>query len=75
MNVDNDIMVVFEQIKDIPCQIIQNVIWYKDQFAGTMANKVIYGVIQGENISATYLLQDCKIDLSGVVLEYGNFIF
>lgn len=69
-----DILVLFEQIKDIPYQIITNVVWYKDQFAGTMMRHLIYGVVYGENISATYYLPEGKIELSGVILEYGNFL-
>ena len=56
-----DIMVLFEQIKDIPYQIITNVVWYKDQFAGTMMRHLIYGVMYGENISATYYLPEGRI--------------
>jgi len=51
-----DIMVLFEQIKDIPYQIITNFVWYKYQFAGIMMRYLIYRVVYDENISATYFL-------------------
>lgn len=71
-NDNNDIIVLFEQIKDVPYQIIRNVVWNKDQFAGTMMKYIIFGVVYNENISATYILPDGKVELSGVILEYGN---
>lgn len=71
-NDNNDIIVLFEQIKDVPYQIIRNVVWHKDQFAGTMMKYIIFGVVYNENISATYILPDGKVELSGVILEYGN---
>ena len=63
-----DIIVLFEEIKDAPYQTINNVVRYKNQFAGTMMKYIIYGVIYNENISATYLLPDGKINLSGIIL-------
>jgi len=63
-----DIIVLFEEIKDAPYQTITDVVRYKNQFAGTMMKYIIYGVIYNENISATYLLPDGKINLSGIIL-------
>jgi len=73
MNSGNDLIVLFSQINDLPYQIISNVVWNNDQFAGTMMKSVIYGVVYCENISASYILPDRKVDLTGIIIEYGNF--
>lgn len=74
MGKNDDMMVLFEQFRDLPYQIITNIVWYNDKFAGTMMRHIIYGVVRGENISALYLLPDGRMSLCGVVLEYGKFL-
>lgn len=68
----NDMIVLFEEMKENLLKI-SDIVWYKDQFAGTMMNCIIYGIVDNENISASYLLPSGKIDLSGIVVEYGSF--
>ena len=68
-----DLLVLFEKLNDFSCQIITDVIFYKNQFAGKMMKYIIYGFIDEDRISATYQLPDGKIDLQGVVLEYRKY--
>jgi len=64
-----DILVSFKELPEVPILIITNVVWNKDQFAGTMLRYNIYGVVYDENISASYILPEGKVDLTGVILE------
>ena len=68
-----DLLVLFEELGEMSYQIITNVIWYKNQFAGTMMKYIIYGVIDEDNISATFQSPNGKIDLQGVILEYKKY--
>ena len=68
-----DLLVLFEELNDFSSQIITDVIFYKNQFAGKMMKYIIYGFIDEDRISATYQLPDGKIDLQGVVLEYRKY--
>lgn len=71
MNYGNDMLVMLS--KDLEYQIITHVVWYKNEFAGIMSDCIIYGVVDKENISVSYLLPEGKVNLMGVVIEYGNF--
>ena len=68
----NDILVFINEYEDNPYHVIKNVVWYKDQFAGTMYKHIISGIIIGENLSVTYQSPTGKIELSGIVIEYGE---
>lgn len=72
MEKNNDMIVLFQEMHEIP-QVITNIVWYKDQFAGKMLNYIIYGIVYNENISASYILPEGKANLIGVILEYGNY--
>jgi len=72
MEKNNDMIVLFQEIHEIP-QVITNIVWYKDQFAGKMLNYIIYGIVYNENISASYILPEGKANLNGLILEYGNY--
>jgi len=72
MEKNNDMIVLFQEMHEIP-QVITNIVWNKDQFAGKMLNYIIYGIVYNENISASYILPEGKANLNGLILEYGNY--
>jgi len=70
----SEMVVLFESMGDIDIsyQIIRNIVWNKDQFAGTMRNHIIYGIVSNDNISATYIIPSGKVVLEGIVVDYGE---
>ena len=71
----NDILVFINEYTEHPYHVIKNVIWYKDQFAGTMYKHIISGIIisLGPFCSVIYIIFNTKIQLNYYKHKYLLF--